>query len=439
MSWLTSLFVVDDANVEDLSAQSLFNLGVSLGEYENTSAGYNDFMADYLAMLKDSSNSVAVQKVAAKCLNQVVSVYTEQGAGAGVIYEINEAEQYAYIITNYHVVVLSTTVDSLATYAPAINIYFYTYGAETVGVTEQSEYDFGDGFMMAEYVGGSAVYDIAVLKVTGEHFTKLNATDAEAVTFADTTNLQAGSSAIAIGNPMGEGIAVTSGVVSVDREEVSVSIAGEDRVLSCLRLDAPINGGNSGGGVFDINGNLIGIANAKYSSVEIENVANAILASNVKNVTENIIHFYELNLENELLTDKTAGVHKYLIGFSYYKNVNPTNTYDEETITNNKTSDIIVTGVVEDSIASSIGLALEDIVKGLKIKRAGSEVFETIYFDMGYEMNDFMLTVREGDEIVLIVDRPQTGETVTHSRVDLTSFTVDATKFIEYKNNGLVE
>ncbi|NCC88570.1 MAG: trypsin-like serine protease, partial [Clostridia bacterium] len=362
---------------------------------------------------------------------------TEDGSGAGVIYEINEEEQFAYIITNYHVVVLSTTVDSTTTYAPATDIYFYTYGAETVGVTMESEYNYGNKFYMAEYVGGSADYDIAVLKVTGEYFTRLNATDAETVTFADTTNLQPGTTAIAIGNPLGEGIAVTSGVVSVSREMVSVSLAGADRTLPCLRLDAAINGGNSGGGVFDINGNLIGITNAKYSSVAIENVANAILASNVKNVVENIVYFYEQNFD-ELAEDNSVGVHKYVIGFSSY-DLNPTNTYNSENFTNNKSADITVDLVGENSIASEIGLAVGDIVRSLKIKRAGSDTFQTISFNTGYEISNFMLTARAGDEIVLVVDRLQSGTTDTYVSTDLTSFTVDSSKYVEYKNNSVIE
>lgn len=257
------------------------------------------------------------------------------------------------------------------------------------------------------------------------------------MTFADTTNLQVGTTAIAIGNPLAEGIAVTCGVVSIDREIVSVDIAGADRNLTCLRLDAAINGGNSGGGVFDINGNLIGIANAKYSSTEIENVANAILASNVKNVAENIVYFYEQNFD-DLAEDNTVGVHRYLIGYSFYTNVNPTSTYDADTFTNNKTCDVIVTAVNENSIASDIGVTVGDIVKGLKIKRAGSENIETIYFDMDYEMNFFMLTVRAGDEIEFIVDRLQSGTTDTYIHTDLNPFTVDALKYTEFKNNDVI-
>jgi len=440
VSWLTSLIVVDDATAENFSAGSLYELGVSLGEYTDDSAGYSEFMADYLATMLDSS-STSVQQVAAQCVNQVVSIYTQDGAGAGVIYEINEIEQYAYIITNYHVVVLSTTSgigpDATTTYAPATEIYFYTFGAETVSVTTESEYDFGDEYMMAEYVGGSAGYDIAVLKVTGDYFTKLNGTDAEAVTFADTTNLQAGTTAIAIGNPLAEGIAVTSGVVSVDRELVTVEIAGEDRYLTCLRLDTSINGGNSGGGVFDESGNLIGIANAKYSSSEYENIANAILASNVKSVAENIIYFYEENLADDSITDKTVGVHKYAIGY-YYNVVNPISTYDETTSTNNKSCDITVTEIIADSVAETIGLAVGDVVRALRIKRAGSETYETITFDMGYDLSDFMLTVRPGDEIILVVDRLQSGTTDTYESHDLTNFTVDILKYVEYKNNAVI-
>jgi serine protease Do len=434
--WLASLVGsagTDGSNGEDISASTLFELGVSVGEYTNDTAGYEEFLQDYLADIKAGS-STDIERVATKCSNQVVSIYTSDGAGSGVIYSIND--DCAYIITNYHVIITSTTADNTTTYTPATDIYFYTFGAETFSVNTDGTFDYGSSYYKADYIGGSAVYDIAVLKVSGDYLTRLSSTDAEAITFADTTDIQVGSVAVAVGNALGEGLATTSGVVSVPSEYISVSIAGSDRILRCLRLDTAINSGNSGGGVFDIQGNLIGISNAKYSTSSIENIANAILASNVKNVAENIIYFYNQNLADDTVTDKTVGVHRYTIGY-YYTMENPSNDYDETSFTNNFSCDITVESVVAGSIAESIGLQAGDVVTGLKFKSATSDTFTLVTFDMPYDINDFMLTVRGGDEVVLVVERAVSGETTKES-LDLTAFTVDSSKFVVYKNNDVL-
>ena len=149
-------------------------------------------------------------------------------------------------------------------------IYIYLYGLESEAYA-----------IPATYVGGSANYDIAVLRVDKNDIL-LDAIEtgaAMAVTVANSDELTPGMTTIAIGNPSSSdadlgGISVTKGIVSVDSEYITMSAidtSGEVQ-FRVIRIDAPVNSGNSGGGLFNDKGELIGIVNAKISSSSVENI-----------------------------------------------------------------------------------------------------------------------------------------------------------------------
>lgn len=419
-------------NGTDLTAEDLFKFAVSKGLYEDNAEGYKQFLKDYGANVGTDS-SLTVERVAAECLNQVVSIYCPVNGGvqlgSGVCYSMDRTNNVAYIITNYHVV----SVETNGTVAPAETIKIYTYGNETIAVSGGAV-DYGAGAIDATYVGGSAGYDLAVIKVEGDAFAKLSATPLREVKFSDTNGIQPGSNAIAIGNPMGEEISVTSGIVSKDSEYVVVSYAGYSRRIRTIRIDTSINSGNSGGGVFNLKGELIGIANSKYSSSSYENVANAIPASNVKAVCENIIYFHEQKLGTGTL-DKTVGVHKFIIGFMSVAG-NLGNTYDEGTHTNTKTEEILVVGVNENTKASEIGIQVDDVVVGMIITRADGSV-EEVTFNRSFEMLDIMLTVRAGDSVQIKVSR-KIDESSPAQTITLNPVQITLEGYVEYKNNDEV-
>lgn len=122
------------------------------------------------------------------------------------------------------------------------------------------------------------VMDLAVLKI--------NATNLSPAKLADSSKVRAGNFVIAIGNPLGElGGTVTEGIVSaLDRE---VTIDGETMTL--MQTSAAVNPGNSGGGLFNLNGELVGVVNAKSSGSDVEGLAFAIPANTVKEVTQELI------------------------------------------------------------------------------------------------------------------------------------------------------
>ena len=182
------------------------------------------------------------REVANKCLKTVVEIYVKtsstSGAGSGVIYDPN-----GYIVTNYHVA--NETCTSI-----------------TVILYDGSQYK-------AQYIYGDELADLAVIKI--------EKTDCDYAVFGNSDQLTYGDMVLAIGNPQGLGLSVTNGIISRPGESVTLG----DATMTLLRTSAAINSGNSGGGLFNLNGELIGIVNAKLASSSIDNIGYAIPSSTV--------------------------------------------------------------------------------------------------------------------------------------------------------------
>lgn len=284
---------ISDASINDngelvitYSDGTTDNLGVVVGK-----DGSNGSNGTTTIVSGDTAAAVAISNGLRSSVS-VYSVFTQEGrwgfgganstteyysAGSGVIYQLDKSSGDAIIITNYHVVY---DADSRQENGIAESITVYLYGSEISGME-----------MEATYVGGSMYYDLAVLYVEGSEVLKNS--DAVAVTVADSDEVQVGSTAIAIGNAEGSGISATSGVVSVASEYITMTAS--DGVTSVdyrvMRIDTAVNSGNSGGGLFDENGCLIGIVNAKTIDDGVENIGYALPSSVVVAVVDNIMDY----------------------------------------------------------------------------------------------------------------------------------------------------
>lgn len=194
--------------------------------------------------------------------------------GSGVIYDIDENGD-VYVVTNYHVTYSSTGTKNAYSH---FRIQFAGHSS--------------DRYSKATYVGGSSTHDIAILKIAASDF--ISETNAQPVTIK-TTTIERGSPVVAIGNTNGVGINISRGVVDVESEYKTITVAGNKCKRRLIRHDAYICDGNSGGGLFDINGDLVGITNAGQSSDEKINYA--IPADLVKKIADQLISSYK---ENEL-------------------------------------------------------------------------------------------------------------------------------------------
>lgn len=197
-----------------------------------------------------STPTSSYSEVAARCVNSVVMInvtevslvygqeYETAGAGSGVIYTKD-----GYIITNYHVVNENTR---------SISVVLY----------DGSQYE-------AKYIYGDEYVDLAVIKIEKD--------DCDYAVIGDFEKMRLGDEVLAIGNPLGYGIAVTNGIISaLDR-----SITIENTTMTLLQTSAAINSGNSGGGLFNMNGELIGIVNAKIAGTSVEGMGFAIPSTTV--------------------------------------------------------------------------------------------------------------------------------------------------------------
>ena len=298
--------------------------------------------------------------------------------GSGVIYQLDKAKGDAYVITNYHVVYNSA---STAENYISDDIRLYLYGQE-------NEAD----AIKAEFVGGSQNYDIAVLKVSSSAVLKQSI--ATAVTFADSDKVSVLDTAIAIGNPAGMGISATAGYVSVDSEEITLQVTSSGYVsMRVMRVDTAVNGGNSGGGLFDASGNLIGIVNAKMSDSSIENIAYAIPSNVAKHLTESV-----LSNDEGIATRCILGV---VPTVATSKAV-----YDSETGKISIVETVSISSITEGSVAEG-KLLVGDVVRSLTIDG------KTVEIERKYQLIENMFAAHVGSTVVFGIERNGQSMNVT--------------------------
>lgn len=309
-----------------------------------------------------------------------------QSAGSGVIYQ-TESDGSAYIITNHHVVYDN---DSSTQNKISNDINVYLYGME------------GSAYAIpATYVGGSLNYDIAVLRVESNSILK-NAVErgvVAAVEFADSNSIRAGQTSIAIGNPEAEGISVTCGIVSVDSEYIEMTAVDEKTQISLrvIRTDTAVNGGNSGGGLFDDTGKLIGIVNAKSGDNSVENIAYAIPCNVAKAIADNIIYYNS--------TRNTQCVMRVLLNIT----VQTSGLYteiDEQTGFITKVEQVKIASVSANSIVKD-KLQEGDIINSVTIGSTTTQITRQ------YQFIDTLLNARVGNDVTINFTRNGESKTVT--------------------------
>lgn len=198
--------------------------------------------AAVVAATKDSVVEITTQVPA----NTMFGENLQEGAGSGVIISDN-----GYILTNNHVISGSNTIK--------------------VVLSDGTMYD-------ATVVGTDAQTDIAIIKI--------DATGLTAAVLGDSSTLQVGDRVIAIGNPLGSlGGTVTEGIVSGTDRELVVS----GTAMTLLQISAAVNPGNSGGGLFNMRGELVGIVNAKSAGTDIEGLGFAVPINTAKEIIEDLM------------------------------------------------------------------------------------------------------------------------------------------------------
>ncbi len=303
--------------------------------------------------------------------------------GSGVITELDKENGDAYVVTNCHVVYNDTAVNSYV----SDEIYLYLYG-------QDDDYNDRDYAIPATVVGVSSTYDIALLKVEGSEI--LRSGTAVAAEFDDADDVYVGETVYAIGNPERLGIAATQGIISKDSETIRVDISSSDynqniKTYRVIRTDAAINGGNSGGGLFNLEGKLAGIVNAKAASEDIDNMGYALPSSNVRRLVE---------LMHSQGYDGETGVEQAYLNASFSAK-NRKTKYENDKLAIYET--VYVT-------AAGDGLLAEDAVRHVKITDAQGNIYEDMDVTRLYHLDDALLSARLGYTVTLTVSRE--GKTV---------------------------
>ena len=268
---------------------------------------------------------------------------TAAAAGSGFI-----LTEDGYILTNHHVIDDASTI-TVAMYDGT------TYPAQLVGYDESN--------------------DIAVLKI--------DATGLTPVVLGSSDDLNVGDSVLAIGNPLGElTFSLTAGTVSALDRQITLSSGVS---MNLIQTDCAINSGNSGGALFNLYGEVVGITNAKYSSsgstgeASIDNIGFAIPIDSVRTIVSSII--------------EKGYISKPYIGVSI-------EDVSAETQSFGLPQGAAVRGVVEDSPAAKAGLQQNDIITAVNGQTiTGSSDLTKIVSD-----------AKTGDELKLTIYRQ--GQTI---------------------------
>ena len=349
-----------DASAEDI---------VSLLEATEASTA-EELESPFKAVYEQVSASVVGIEVSTQM--QIVNGRIENNTafvGSGVVISDD-----GYVLTNHHVI------------EGAVNVYVIS----------------GDQEIAAEVVESDEATDVAVLKAEG--------LDAPAAKIGDSNALSVGDWVLVVGNPLGEEYAntLTVGVISgLNREVSSRTSDGRQTTTTMIQTNAAINSGNSGGGLFNINGELVGITSMKLSNngylgtAAIEGIGFAIPVNTVADVASDLITYGEVQTPRlgvtvqEILSD-----------------------YDEPT-EDSLPRGLLVINVEADSPASEAGIqpydvivradgerieSVDDLSSILQSHEIGEFIEVTVYRIEGLRSSSAVLDYSQGEEITMSVE-----------------------------------
>lgn len=298
--------------------------------------------------------------------------------GAGVIYQLDKENGDAYIVTNYHVVYYADSKGDEEVRHVSDEIRICLYGMTT------------DNAIRAEYVGGAMQYDIAVLKIEDSDILRESA--ARSARLADSDAITAGEKVYAVGNPEGEGISVSSGVVSVEAEYIEIYAADDKTVLNMLeiRTDTAVNHGNSGGGLFNADGRLIGIVNARLEDDGVDSFGYAIPSNLATSVAQNIIDNSLVNASRKSLRGR-LGVTLQVTGKKSVYSETTGKSYIQETVSVVETQN----GALADGV-----LKAGDILYSVSINDGPEEVVTRLHM-----VDEILFRIRLGDTLKIVCQR----------------------------------
>lgn len=285
--------------------------------------------------------------------------YTASGAGSGVI--VADNDEKIFILTNYHVI----------ENASELSVKFIddqSYDAKVVGISERK--------------------DIAIVSVNKSELKNDTLNQIKIAVMGNSNELKVGNGVIAIGNALGYGQSVTTGIISALNREITT----DNYTQAMIQIDAAINGGNSGGALLNSKGEVIGINSAKYSSsgssTSVEGMGFAIPISDVEDLIEKLINGENdksilLGIEGYMTTSNNVSSNNLPEGFYVTSITKDGNAYNSNLEIGN-----IITEVDNNKVTS-----LESIRKVLDQKVTGDKIILKVAYASGKEYKNKEISI----------------------------------------------
>lgn len=247
----------------------------------------------------------AIADIAEQCMPSVVSITNKSvteirtffgrfaqenvSSGSGIIVGKNDSE--LLIVTNYHVIADSQELSVIFSDSSTIGMNSSEEAAEenTSGVTKASN---DADVLKAQVKGYDSDKDLAVISVKLDDISADLMSRIKVAAIGDSSKLRPGERVIAIGNALGYGKSVTTGIVSATNREVTLdsqTTAGKTVTNKFIQTDTAINAGNSGGALLNMNGELVGINSVKIVSSGVEGMGYAIPISDVESIIDELM------------------------------------------------------------------------------------------------------------------------------------------------------
>lgn len=320
---------------------------------ESTSTSTTKLVTDVSGIVSEVMPSiVAITNTSEKEINGFFgqSQSQERSSGSGII--IGQDDEQLLIVTNNHVV---KDADSL-----------------TVSFIDNKT-------AKATVKGTSPSSDLAIVSVDISSLSSDTLNSIKVAVMGNSTSLKVGEPTIAIGNALGYGQSVTTGVVSAVNRKITV----EDVTCTVIQTDAAINPGNSGGALLNTKGEVIGINSSKYADAEVEGIGFAIPISDAQPIIDKLITKKSVDEKDQAylgiygvdVSDEVSAVYKMPVG-------------------------VYVTQVVSGLAAQEAGIRAGDV-----ITKFNDETIKTME-----ELQEQLQYCKAGDKISIVVQRSENGQ-----------------------------
>lgn len=327
-----------------------------------------------------TDSEMSVSEIATKCMPCVVAItnkgtteirsmwgnFTQdsESSGSGVI--IGETDSELLILTNYHVIEGSKSLSVVFSWEDS---------------TDKDDANSAD-IITAQVKDYDESNDIAVISIPMSELSEDTKNKISVATVGDSKNLELGQQIVAIGNALGYGQSITTGIISaLDREIEIQNDSGNTVTNKYIQTDAAINPGNSGGAMFNMKGELVGINSAKISSDSIEGMGYAIPISDIMDKVETM-----MNQETKAVVEESK---------RGYLGVSIVDVTSDISSAYGMPQGVYISAVTTGSGAEAAGLTKGDIITGIN----GKTVTTTS------ELKNYLSYYAVGDNVTITIER----------------------------------